>query len=86
MARFLSFLFFLLVARAAWQAVSRWLDEGETPPARDDHAKPVYKGVMVRDPVCGLHLPEDRAITLVHDGERIHFCSEQCRRAFRLAS
>ena len=43
----------------------------------------VYKGLMVRDPICGVHIPESRALVEVRAGERIHFCSEACRAAFR---
>jgi YHS domain-containing protein len=40
---------------------------------------PVYKGLMVRDPVCGRHVPQDRALVSVQSGETIHFCSDTCR-------
>ena len=43
----------------------------------------VYKGLMVRDPVCGVHLPESRALVEERKGERLHFCSEACRETFR---
>lgn len=46
----------------------------------------VYKGLMVRDPVCGVHIPESRALVEVRAGERIHFCSEACRASFRSAA
>src|SRR5260221_7588159 len=34
---------------------------------------------LVRDPVCGVHVAEERAIPLHTGGEVIHFCSVQCR-------
>ncbi len=43
----------------------------------------VYRGLMVRDPVCGLHIPESRALVEIQGGERVHFCSETCRASFR---
>ncbi len=43
----------------------------------------LYKGLMVRDPVCGVHIPEGRALVEVRAGERIHFCSDACRASFR---
>lgn len=42
-------------------------------------APTIYKGLMVKDPVCGLHVPESRALVSVQAGETIHFCSETCR-------
>jgi YHS domain-containing protein len=34
---------------------------------------------LVRDPVCGVHVAEDRAIPLEVGGEIVHFCSVKCR-------
>ena len=34
---------------------------------------------LVRDPVCGLHIAEERAIPLRTGGEVVHFCSAACR-------
>ena len=34
---------------------------------------------LVRDPVCGVHVAEERAIPLHSGGEVVHFCSVECR-------
>jgi YHS domain-containing protein len=34
---------------------------------------------LVRDPVCGVHVAEERAVALCDDGEVLHFCSVECR-------
>jgi len=34
---------------------------------------------LVRDPVCGVHIAEERAIPLRVRGEVVHFCSVTCR-------
>jgi YHS domain-containing protein len=34
---------------------------------------------LVRDPVCGVHVAEARAIPLRSGTELVHFCSTQCR-------
>jgi len=34
---------------------------------------------LVRDPVCGVHVAEERAIPLRVEGELLHFCSVKCR-------
>ncbi len=91
MGRFLYFLVLLFLARLLWNAVSGLLAgaarrqmgaRGRAEPA----PKTIHKGLMVRDPVCGLHLPESRAITEVRAGERYHFCSERCHQSFLKAS
>jgi hypothetical protein len=34
---------------------------------------------LVRDPVCGVHIAEERAIPLRTGSEIVHFCSVACR-------
>jgi uncharacterized protein len=34
------------------------------------------------DPVCGMKVDRDRAVTLEVDGRRLHFCSEHCRHTY----
>ena len=34
---------------------------------------------LVRDPVCGVHVAEERAISLRTGGEVVYFCSVECR-------
>jgi YHS domain-containing protein len=36
-------------------------------------------GQLVRDPVCGVHVTEDRAFSLEVGGQTVHFCSVACR-------
>lgn len=43
-------------------------------PARD-------RGRMVRDPVCGVYVPKERAIAVVRQGREQFFCGEACARA-----
>ncbi len=93
MGRFLYFLVLFFLARLLWNAVSGLLAGAARRQmgarARDDHERApqtIHKGMMVRDPVCGLHLPENRAITELRRGERYHFCSERCRQSFLKAN
>ena len=37
---------------------------------------------MVQDPVCGTYVEAKSALVLVHDGNRIYFCSDNCRKCF----
>ena len=34
---------------------------------------------LVRDPVCGVHIAEERALALRVGNEIVHFCSVTCR-------
>ena len=91
MARFLYFLLIAFLVRMAWSTVAGWLTKqarrrmGATNGGSSEK-RIIHKGLMVRDPVCGLHLPEQRAITESRSGQRYHFCSERCRDSFLSAS
>ncbi len=87
MGRLLYFMLLLFLARLLWNAGSGLLagDARRQKGSRGREAgapNTIHKGLMVRDPVCGLHVPESRAITEVLSGERYHFCSERCRQSF----
>jgi YHS domain-containing protein len=49
----------------------------ESAPASEQPA--VSSRRLVRDPVCGVHIAEERAIPLRVGGEVVHFCSVTCR-------
>lgn len=34
---------------------------------------------MVRDPVCGLYITPNEALSVMDKGRTIHFCSAECR-------
>jgi len=42
-------------------------------------------GNLVRDPVCGMSVEADRAVTIQHDGRTLHFCSRGCSLEFQAA-
>jgi uncharacterized protein len=75
-------IFFFVIARAFWrlldgvvEGISRASNPGGQVPSR---------GVqMVRDPVCGTFLVPDKALTLVDGHQRLYFCSDACRDAYR---
>ena len=47
--------------------------------ATPDRQPTVGSRRLVRDPVCGVHVAEERAIPLRTGGEVVHFCSAACR-------
>ena len=86
MGRLLQFLALLFLVRYVFRSVANWLTEGAEQrrvDGPDGGGKPVYRGQMVRDPVCGLFLLRERAVEDQAGGESHHFCSEKCRQAFR---
>jgi YHS domain-containing protein len=38
---------------------------------------------MARDPVCGTFVIPERAVTIDDGSRQVHFCSTECRDAFR---
>jgi YHS domain-containing protein len=86
MGRFLQFLLILLLIRIVWRAVTRLLGGPEFKTVDDGSPgsrQPIYRGQMVRDPVCGVYIPKQSSV-MDGEGEEIHyFCSEACREAFR---
>ncbi len=87
MARFVYFLLIAFLVRMVFRAVAGWLvvhARGHVGASADrsPEKRTIHKGLMVRDPVCGLHLPEQRALTESRSGQRYHFCSERCRDSF----
>ena len=85
MGRFLYFLLFLLLARWLFRTVFNLFVTSGRQRVRTANwglRTPIHKGMMVRDPSCGIHLPEERALETVRSGERFFFCSEECRTKF----
>lgn len=86
LTRFLRFVIWVLIVswgfRLLGRFVTRLLQSGHpTPPLRTDrdteHARSTQ--VLVRDPVCGVHIAENRAVPLQQNAELLHFCSPDCR-------
>ena len=85
MLRLLQFLAILFLIRFFWRTVARLLEDAPQKSvkggARSDRV--IYRGQMVRDPVCGIHIPEESSL-MESRGDRVyHFCSEKCRETFR---
>lgn len=89
LARLIRFLFWVVIVswgmRLAGRFISALLQPGRVreplKPASDLNAEPGAR-LLVRDPVCGVHLAEVLAIPLRTNGEQLHFCSLACRDAY----
>ena len=78
-------LLFILVARAFWRIVDGVIEAARgAPPGRRNGNAPVVK--LVRDPVCGTHVPPRVALSLTSDGSTHYFCSEVCRGEYQKRS
>jgi len=91
LARFVRFLFWLLVASwAAWllRSVVGWMLRNATTGGQTStKASAPMDGRqlgrrLVRDPICGMHVAETLSIPFRDEGELLHFCSLACRDAY----
>jgi YHS domain-containing protein len=72
-----------MLRRAVAWMLRRWLRSltpGQSAPKSDGTQSPVASSRrLVRDPICGVHVAEDRAFPLTAGGQVVHFCSAACR-------
>jgi YHS domain-containing protein len=82
--RFLAFLAAFSLFRLAWRALFR-ARPAASPSATQNRgtADPRIAGQLVHDPVCGVYLPADRAVTLGSGENTVHFCSQECLERYR---
>jgi YHS domain-containing protein len=74
----------MLIARAFWRVMDGVIEGASGTERRTrPQSRPVR---LVRDPVCGTHVPVDTSLSLTVGGTTHHFCSEGCRDSFRRAS
>lgn len=50
--------------------------------SQNDSSKRSLPGLMVKDKVCGLYLPEEEALKEKIDGQIYYFCSQECKQRF----
>jgi hypothetical protein len=89
LARLIRFLFWVVIVswgvRLAGRLLSGLLQPGRTrepmQPAGDLNTDRAAR-LLVRDPICGVHIAEVLAIPLRENGELLHFCSLACRDAY----
>jgi YHS domain-containing protein len=58
---------------------------GEPTTGRKSVPQPREGGRLVRDPHCGTHIPETRALRLGTGDNTMYFCSETCRERWTAA-
>jgi YHS domain-containing protein len=75
-------LLIVFLARAFWRVIDSLIEGTRkgTPP----RPKSTPAGIqMARDPVCGTFVIPERAVTIDDGARQVHFCSTECRDAFR---
>jgi YHS domain-containing protein len=77
----------LLVARAFWKVVDSVMEAAGGAPRSARGGRTQAPSVrLVRDPVCGTHVPTTSALSLTLHGTTHYFCSQKCRDEFRRRS
>ena len=74
-----------LIARAFWRVVDGIMEGVTGGGGRRGRPQPGAVK-LVRDPVCGTHVPVNASVALTVGGTTHYFCSEACRDRFRKAS
>ena len=69
----------IMVARAFWKLVDSIIEGSRG--ARQRGQAPAVR--LVRDPVCGTHVPPRPALSLTSAGTTHYFCSERCLNEYR---
>jgi YHS domain-containing protein len=80
LGRLLKFLFWVLLVSTVVKLLGRLVSASRTrraPGGRAASAEP--RKLLVKDPVCGMHMAEELALPLQADGDVLYFCSEGCR-------
>ncbi len=72
---------FILVARAFWRIMDAVLEASRGTTSRRHRRVPAVK--LVRDPVCGTHIPPRPDLSLTAAGTTHYFCSERCLKTYR---
>jgi len=64
--------------------VSKWIWKGNNPKLKKPPAQAGGQTVeeMKQDPVCGTYVPVSLAVTALHKGTTMYFCSSSCRDKF----
>ncbi|MDP9339981.1 MAG: hypothetical protein M3P45_14055 [Acidobacteriota bacterium] len=86
LARLIRFLFWIVIVSWGFRLIGRFLSGLLQPtqspePSQAPQELNAKEGsrLLVRDPVCGVHIAERLAIPLREGAEMLHFCSLACR-------
>ena len=66
----------IIVARTFWVVIGAVMEGLRGGPSG---GPPDRRGVLVRDPVCGTYVLQERAVVVMRSGQPVFFCSTACR-------
>jgi YHS domain-containing protein len=78
LGRLLKFLFWVLLVSTVVKLLARLMGASRTRRAPGG-APAEPRKLLVKDPVCGMHMAEELALPLNANGDVLYFCSEGCR-------
>jgi len=83
LTRMLRFLFWLVVLSWSISLLRRLFSSESRERSSPEEGRPIGEapggGRLVRDPVCGMHVAEELAVSARTGSELVHFCSAECR-------
>jgi uncharacterized protein len=41
-----------------------------------------FEDELVKDPICGIYIPKNKAITAKVEGAKVYFCSRECKEKY----
>jgi YHS domain-containing protein len=66
----------VIIARTFWRVIGAVMEGLQGGPSS---RAPDRRGVLVRDPVCGTYILQERAVVVMRGGQPVFFCSDACR-------
>lgn len=83
LGRILRFLFWLVVLSWSISLLKRFFraqpHEGNSTEGNQSVPEAPTSKKLVRDPICGMHVAEELAVSVRTENELVHFCSAECR-------
>jgi YHS domain-containing protein len=79
----MTFFRFILLAFIVY-AIFKWIWKDDIPKKKKppEHQGEQVVEEMKQDPVCGTYVPSSLAVTVIHKGTTVYFCSSVCRDKF----
>ena len=72
-------LLLIIIAYLAYRAVKSWVLRNLQVPGQNGSQNAQIDDLMVKDPICGIYFPQREGVVLHHNGQRLVFCSKECR-------
>ncbi len=68
------------------RAFRDYLGSGRSRPNAPPPRPPARGGETFRDPVCGTYVSPEVSVSALFEGQRVHFCSQECMERYRSRS